>query len=161
MTATFSERARTEMATVGVVGLGNTGLPLALSLADAGRLTTGLDIDPAKIAALRLGESYVPGISTDALVATAEWFEPTTDPRRLAGLDIYAICVPAPIGADGVADLRHVESAADTVGPLLRPGSVVELRCALPPDAVTALAARLAAGSGLRPGVDFHVMSAW
>lgn len=161
MTATFSERVRTEMATVGVVGLGDTGLPLALSLADAGRLTTGLDTDPAKIAALRLGESYLPGVSTDALVATAEWFEPTSDPRRLAGLDAYVICVPAPVGDDGHADLRHVESVADTLGPLLRPGSVVELRRALPPDAVTALAARLATGSGLCHGVDFHLTTAW
>ena len=155
MTATFD--ARDELTTVGVVGLGGTGLPLALALADAGTLTTGLDIDRAKIAALRLGESYLPHVSTDALEATAEWFEPTSDPSRLAGLDTYVICVPVPLGADGAADLRHVLGVADVVGPLLRPGSAVEVRSTVPPGAITLLATRLAESSGLRPGVDFRI----
>ncbi len=146
-----------EVATVGVVGLGNTGLPLALSLAEAGLLTTGLDTDRSRIDALRLGESYLPGVSADALVATADWFEPTCDPSLLAGLDSYVVCVPAPVGADGVADPRHVERAADVLGPLLRQGAVVELRSAVP---VERFAARLAARSGLRPGVDFRVTTA-
>lgn len=158
MTATFN--ARTDLATVGVVGLGDTGLPLALSLADAGLLTTGLDTDRTKIAALRVGESYVPGISDDALEATAEWFEATSDPSRLAGLDSYVICVPVPVGPDGAADLRHLMGAADLLGPLLRHGAVVEVRSAVPPGTITLLAARLAATSGLRPGVDFRIAGA-
>ncbi|HEY0454474.1 NAD(P)-binding domain-containing protein [Actinophytocola sp.] len=157
MTATFSEQVRTEVATVGVVGLGFTGLPLALSLADAGVLTTGLDTDRAKIAALLAGESYLPEIPPSALEAAAAWFEPTWDPSRLAGLDAYVICVPAPVGADGVTDLRYVEWAADTVGAVLHRGSLVVLRSPVPPGTAANLAARLAARSQLRPGVDFHV----
>ncbi|HEY7591871.1 MAG TPA: hypothetical protein VH969_01850 [Actinophytocola sp.] len=158
MTATFS--ARTEVATVGVVGLGDTGLPLALSLADAGTLTVGLDADPARIAALRIGESYVPQVSTDALEATADWFEATSDPTLLAGLDSYVICLPVPVGPDGAADLRHVMGAAELLGPLLRPGAAVEVRSHVPPGAITLLAARIAAASGLRPGVDFRITGA-
>lgn len=155
MTATFS--ARTDVATVGVVGLGDTGLPLALSLADGGTLTTGLDTDPARIAALRAGESYVPHVSTDAIEEAAHWFEATSDPARLAGLDSYVICVPVPTGADGAADLGQVMGAADLLGPLLRRGGAVEVRSSVPPGAITLLAARLAAASGLRPGVDFRI----
>ncbi|MGH3760326.1 hypothetical protein [Actinophytocola sp.] len=158
MTATFSPR--TELATVGVVGLGDTGLPLALSLADAGMLTTGLDLDRARIAALRIGESYLPCVTPDALEATAEWFEPTSDPGLLAGLDSYVICVPVPVGADGVADLRHLLGAAELLGPLLRPGAAVEVRSTVPPGAITLLAERLAATSGLRPGVDLRITGA-
>lgn len=158
MTATFS--AGTEVATVGVVGLGDTGLPLALSLADAGTLTVGLDADPARIAALRVGESYVPHVSTDALEAAADWFEATSDPTMLAGLDSYVICLPVPVGPDGAADLRHVMGAADLLGPLLRPGASVEVRSNVPPGAITLLAARLGAASGLRPGVDFRITGA-
>jgi UDP-N-acetyl-D-glucosamine dehydrogenase len=136
---TFSETG-----TVGVVGLGDTGLPLAVALADAGVLTTGLDTDRSRVAALRAGESYVADVSPDALVATADWFEPTTDPGLLAGLDSYVLCVPR----------RQVEHATDALGPLLRRGAVVEVRSPVPTRQV---AARLAASSGLRPGVDFHV----
>jgi UDP-N-acetyl-D-glucosamine dehydrogenase len=145
------------VSTVGVVGLGNTGLPLALSFANDGVLTTGLDTDTAKIDALRAGRSYLPSVSADALVATADWFEPTSDPARLAGLDGYVLCVPVPLGLHGVVDLRQLESAADALAPLLRRGSAVEVRSAVPPGAVTRVAARLADGSGLRPGVDFQV----
>jgi len=158
MTATFN--ARNELTTVGVVGLGGTGLPLALALADAGTLTTGLDIDRTKIAALLLGKSYLPHVSTDALEATADWFEPTSDPTRLAGLDTYVICVPVPFGLDGAADLGHVLRAADVIGPMLRPGAAVEVRSMVPPGALTLLAARLAEASGLRPGVDFRISGA-
>ncbi len=158
MTATFS--ARSDVSTVGVVGLGDTGLPLALSLADAGTLTTGLDIDPVKIAALRVGESYTPAVSADALESTADWFEATSDPTRLAGLDSYVICVPVPVGLDGSVDLRHVLGAADLLGPLLRPGAAVEVRTTVPPGVITLLAARLGTASGLRPGVDFRITGA-
>lgn len=158
MTATFDAGA--DLTTVGVVGLGDTGLPLALSLADAGNLTTGLDIDPGKIAALRVGESYTPAVTADAIEATADWFEPTSDPSRLAGLDSYVICVPVPVGADGSADLRHVLGAADLLGPLLHPGAAVEIRTSVPPGAITLLSERLAKASGLRPGVDFRITGA-
>jgi UDP-N-acetyl-D-glucosamine dehydrogenase len=118
---TFSEAG-----TVGVVGLGDTGLPLAVALADSGVLTTGLDTDRARVAALRAGESHVARVSTDALVAS------------------YVLCVPS----------RQVERVVDALGPLLRHGAVVEVRSPVPTGYV---AARLAASSGLRPGVDFHV----
>ena len=59
-------------ATVGVIGLGYAGLPLAAAFARAGYRTLGFDTDPAKVAALaeggfrgplrsvRSADSYVP-----------------------------------------------------------------------------------------------------
>jgi UDP-N-acetyl-D-mannosaminuronate dehydrogenase len=115
-------------ATVGVVGLGRTGLPLALALAKAGLLVTGLDTDRAKVTALRHSES-------EDLHAVADWFEPTTDPSLLIGLDAYVITTPAGV---------------ETVAPMVTKGALVVLQ----PDAD---AHRLAEGSGLRPGADFHL----
>jgi UDP-N-acetyl-D-glucosamine dehydrogenase len=157
MTATINQHTP---ATVGVVGLGYTGLPLALSLAGSGLLTIGLDIDQTKISALRDGESYLGDISTEEIAATADWFEPTTDPSLLTGLDAYVICVPTPTSDDGVADLTYVDAAADTVAPLLGRGALVVLQSTVPPGTTANLATRLAAGSGLRPGADFHVAMA-
>lgn len=154
MTATIN---RQTPGTVGVVGLGYTGLPLALSLAGAGMLTIGLDIDRDKVSDLLVGRSYLPGIADDELVATAEWFEPTADPGRLAGLDAYVICVPAPTADGGAADLSYLDAAVDVVAPLIRAGSLVVLQSAVPRATITQLAGRLARGSGLVPGVDFHV----
>ena len=52
-----------------VVGLGYVGLPLAMSLAAAGLAVTGFDIDPAKIAAIRAGRSYIEAVHGPALAA--------------------------------------------------------------------------------------------
>jgi UDP-N-acetyl-D-mannosaminuronate dehydrogenase len=156
MTATITQRVP---ATVGVVGLGPTGLPLALALAGSGLLTIGFDLDRARITALREGCSYLGDVTADELADTADWFEPTAEPGMLAGLDAYVICVPAPPGADR-ADVNSVDDAADTVAPLIRRGSLVVLQSPVPPGAAAGLADRLAAGSGLRAGVDFHVATA-
>jgi UDP-N-acetyl-D-glucosamine dehydrogenase len=157
MTATIN---RQTPGTVGVVGLGYTGLPLALSLAGAGLLTIGLDIDQDKISALGHGRSYLPDVDDDELAATADWFEPTSDAGRLAGLDAYVICVPTPTADGGFADLSYVDAAVDTVAPLVGKGSLVVLQSTVPPGTTAKLAARLARGSGLVPGVDFHVAMA-
>jgi UDP-N-acetyl-D-mannosaminuronic acid dehydrogenase/UDP-N-acetyl-D-glucosamine dehydrogenase len=125
--------------TVGVVGLGRTGLPLALSLARMGLLTTGLDTDRAKIAALRDGTPDHPDVSGADVHAVADWFEPTTDPSLLTGLDAYVITA---------------ETAVETIAPLITRGSLVVLRSG------NNVAHRLAEGSGLRPGADFHLTMA-
>jgi UDP-N-acetyl-D-glucosamine dehydrogenase len=125
--------------TVGVVGLGRTGLPLALSLARNGLLTTGLDTDRAKVAALRNGDPCHPAVTASDVHAVADWFEPTTDPSLLTGLDAYVI---------------SAEAAIDTIAPLITRGSLVVTRSGAD------VAHRLAEGSGLRPGADFHLTMA-
>jgi UDP-N-acetyl-D-glucosamine dehydrogenase len=125
--------------TVGVVGLGRTGLPLALSLARTGLLTTGLDINRAKVAALREGRPDHPDVTGADVHAVADWFEPTTDPSLLTGLDAYVITA---------------EAAVETIAPLITRGSLVVLRSG------NNVAHRLAEGSGLRPGADFHLTMA-
>jgi UDP-N-acetyl-D-glucosamine dehydrogenase len=40
---------------IGIVGLGYVGLPLAVAFAEAGERVVGVDVDPGKIAALRAG----------------------------------------------------------------------------------------------------------
>ncbi|MEA2220552.1 MAG: UDP-N-acetyl-D-glucosamine dehydrogenase, partial [Solirubrobacteraceae bacterium] len=64
--------------TVGVVGLGYVGLPLAVALAEAGMTVVALDNDPTKIAALRRGESYVEDVPASALEPLRERIRPTT-----------------------------------------------------------------------------------
>ena len=54
-------------AKIGVVGLGYVGLPLAMVLAEAGFEIIGVDQDPAKIKAIRQGESYIEDVSSEAL----------------------------------------------------------------------------------------------
>lgn len=53
--------------TIGIIGLGYVGLPLAVAFAEAGEPVVGVDVDPRKVAAIKAGESYVEDISAERL----------------------------------------------------------------------------------------------
>ncbi len=52
-------RLSNKTATIGIIGMGYVGLPLALRFSEAGFRVIGLDIDPEKVVKLNRGESYV------------------------------------------------------------------------------------------------------
>jgi UDPglucose 6-dehydrogenase len=106
-----------------MVGSGYVGLVTGACFANTGNDVTCLDIDEAKIAMLRRGESpiYEPGLSD--LVrrnAQAGRLVFTTDRREAyEDADVIFICVGTPPGEDGSADLRHVLAAADDIAEVI------------------------------------------
>src|SRR5437763_15869400 len=76
------ELVRARQAEVCVLGLGYVGLPLAVSLAEAGFGVRGLDVAADKVAQLREGRSYILDVP-DAAVARQQdegRFRAETDP---------------------------------------------------------------------------------
>ncbi|MFN0069405.1 MAG: NAD(P)-binding domain-containing protein, partial [Limisphaerales bacterium] len=75
------------MTSVGIIGLGYVGLPLALHFARAGLVVTGLDMDAAKVARLNDGQSYIGHIPAAEIAreVTAGRLRATTDFAALAG----------------------------------------------------------------------------
>ncbi len=66
------------MTTVGVIGLGYVGLPLAVAFAQEGCEVVAVDVDSRKVEAMRAGQSYVEDVSSEVLREVAERFMPTT-----------------------------------------------------------------------------------
>ena len=60
----LERRIKTKQARFGVIGLGYVGLPLALTLNEAGFDVTGIDIDTNRVDAILAGRSYITDIST-------------------------------------------------------------------------------------------------
>ncbi len=58
------EKIRSRTARTGVVGLGYVGLPLAVELAKAGFHSTGIDLAPRKVEAIKEGWSYIQDVTT-------------------------------------------------------------------------------------------------
>ncbi|OIK07778.1 nucleotide sugar dehydrogenase [Streptomyces monashensis] len=145
---------------VGIMGLGYTGLPLALGFAEAGHPVTGYDIDARKIAALRAHTSYLTDISGEQIAAASENLTVTGDSADLAETDAVIICVPTPVTPAGEPDLDILQSALDTLAPLVRPEMLVILQSTVPPGTTAAAAEFLGERSGLRAGVDFFVANA-
>jgi UDP-N-acetyl-D-glucosamine dehydrogenase len=55
----LKRKMETREARIGIVGMGYVGLPLALLFSNEGFRVTGFDIEPAKVAKLNSGGSYI------------------------------------------------------------------------------------------------------
>ena len=60
-------RLESRDATIGIVGLGYVGLPLALAAVDAGFRVLGFDINPARTAAINAAEQVISYIGADVM----------------------------------------------------------------------------------------------
>jgi len=119
---------RTDTWTVGVIGLGYVGLPLAVTAAERGLQVIGYDVAGAKVSALMSGVSHVGDISDEELkVALHAGARFTTDEQLLAEADAIFIAVPSPLGRNRQPDLSYIESAAQTVTRIARPGQLISL----------------------------------
>ena len=142
----LKERIARREARVAVIGLGYVGLPLAITLADAGFPVIGIDIDAEKVAAIRRGESYIEDVSSDQLRRLKVGrlrvkgddepstfnlqpgtFNVTLEYAALRFADIAIICVPTPLSKAGSPDLSYIITAADAIAEHLHPGMLVVL----------------------------------
>jgi UDP-N-acetyl-D-glucosamine dehydrogenase len=146
-------------ATVGVIGLGYVGLPLALAFAENGFTAIGLDVDPGKVATLSAGRCYLQHIP-DARVAAAgssKRFIATADFTRLAECDAIMICVPTPLTETRDPDLSYVASTTEQIAKTLRPGQLIVLESTTYPGTTDELVAEILHRTGLRSGHDFFL----
>ncbi len=86
--------------TIGIVGLGYVGLPLAVAFAEAGEDVVAVDSDERKVAAIEAGESYIEDVDSERLRAARSSIEPWTHFAPLARADAVLICVPTPLDAE-------------------------------------------------------------
>jgi UDP-N-acetyl-D-glucosamine dehydrogenase len=114
--------------TAGVIGLGYVGLPLAVTASSRGLDVIGFDVWQEKVDLLNAGTSYVEDVSDEelqqALDAGARF---TSDESALADADAIFIAVPSPLGRNRQPDMSFIESAAETVARVARPGQLVSL----------------------------------
>ncbi|HSJ53501.1 MAG TPA: nucleotide sugar dehydrogenase [Anaerolineae bacterium] len=144
-------------ARVAVIGLGYVGLPLAVGFARAGYPVLGLDVDPAKVASLSQGRSYIQDVaSTDvAAVTDSGRLRASSDYRLLREMNVIFICVPTPFDARKAPDLSYIEQAAQGIAAHLQPGQLVILQSTTYPGTTEEFVLPLLEKSGLKAGQDF------
>lgn len=112
----------------GVIGLGYVGLPLAVSLAEAGLSAVGLDVSADRVALLESGISPIEDVTDIRLREALDGgLTVTTDPALLARADAVFICVPSPLGRNREPDMSFIEDAAKTVASVVHPGMAISL----------------------------------
>ncbi len=104
-------------ATLGVIGLGYVGLPLAVEMAAAGFRTIGFEVARAVVDGINRGESHIGDVASEtvARLTAAGTLEATADLGRLAECDAISICVPTPLSKTKDPDLSFVVSATQAV----------------------------------------------
>ncbi len=155
--ATLCDRLSDRTATLGVIGLGYVGLPLAVACARAGFTVVGFDIDEAKTSALNSGASYIDAVAPEELArhVTGKSFQATTEFDQLAGCDAIVICVPTPLSKQREPDLSFVSRTARDIAVRLRPGQLIVLESTTYPGTTLEVLKPHLETSGLKSGEDF------
>jgi UDP-N-acetyl-D-glucosamine dehydrogenase len=119
---------KSKTASVGVIGLGYVGLPLALLFSEEGFRVTGFDIDNTKIDMLASSRSYICRIpETEIALARDRGFQATTDFNCISKMDAIVICVPTPLTEYHEPDLSFVTETVKSIAPHLQAGQLVVL----------------------------------
>ncbi len=162
MTETASElqkKLQNKTAIVGVIGLGYVGLPLINAFTSAGLRCMGFDVDQKKIDALQAGTSYIKHIPSETVAGwiAEQQLEVTSDLSRMSEADALLICVPTPLSDSRDPDLSYVESTAQAIAAVLRPGQLVILESTTYPTTTRDVVMPILESSGLKAGEDFFV----
>lgn len=158
-TASFDDRVATRDAVVAVVGLGYVGLPLAVVCREAGFGVAAVDIDAAKITALRDGTSYVHDLPSERLGAAMAGgrMYVSTGYEGIAHADAIFICVPTPYTRNKEPDTSCIEAAVQGILPHLQSDAVVILRSTSYPGTTEELVRPLLEARGARVGTDLYL----
>src|ERR687893_602617 len=143
--------------TIGIVGLGYVGLPLAVAFAEEGVEVVGLDVDARKVEALRSGRSYVEDIEDARLERVAERIHPTTRYADVARVEAILIAVPTPLTANREPDLGPLVDAARSLAGVLQKGQLVVLESTTYPGTTRERLVPLLEESGLGAGQDLNL----
>jgi UDP-N-acetyl-D-glucosamine dehydrogenase len=146
-------------ARVAVIGIGYVGLPLAVEMARAGYNVVGIDVDGAKVKAVRDCRSFIGDVSSEEIAEVVQTgrLEATTDYRACARCDIINICVPTPFTASKDPDVSFIVDSGKLVARYLRRGQLVVLRSTTYPETTEQVLKPLLEATGLKVGRDYYL----
>ena len=146
-------------ATIGIVGMGYVGQPLALRYSEMGYKVIGFDIDQDKVTALNAGSSSIEHIDDMAIArAVSCGFEATADMARAGDADALIMCVPTPLNKYREPDLSFVVDTLESLLPHLRSGQVISLESTTYPGTTEEEIVQRVERAGFSVGQDIFVV---
>ena len=127
----------TKTAKIGIVGLGQVGLPTALSFCDVGFLVIGHDLNQTLLEKLSKGESPFEELGLSNLlkscVKTKKLSIEQNFQKTIAESNIVIVCVPTPLGDSIKPDLSALENVCSSLSELSLDEKLVIIESSIPP----------------------------
>lgn len=153
------EKFNTKNATIGVVGLGYVGLPLAVEKAKAGFKVIGFDVQEEKVNNVNNGINYIGDVlpaDLESLVSSGKIMA-TCDYSFIKEVDAVAICVPTPLDIYKQPNMSYVESSAKAIAANFIKGTLIVLESTTYPGTTEELIKPILEESGMVCGEDFFL----
>ncbi|HEY7234690.1 MAG TPA: nucleotide sugar dehydrogenase [Gemmatimonadaceae bacterium] len=150
------KRIQDRSATVGIIGLGYVGLPLAIEFAKGGFKVIGYDVSERVTRGLMEGRSHIQDVPSAevAKLVKQKLFEATTDESRLKEADAVSIAVPTPLVKTRDPDMSYVIAAAEAVSRTAHKGLLVVLESTTYPGTTREVLLPILTKLGLTVGED-------
>jgi UDP-N-acetyl-D-glucosamine dehydrogenase len=143
--------------TIGIVGLGYVGLPLAVAFAEAGHEVIGIDVDSQRVAAVNQGSSHVEDVPSKRLRGIEDRLVATTSYAELERAEAILVCVPTPLSANREPELGALIDAAAALAKVLTRDQLIVLESTTYPGTTRERLLPILEESGLAAGRDFHL----
>ena len=155
----LKRRIKSRKASVGIIGLGYVGLPLACEFARAGFKVIGFDTDAKRVQAISKGVSFIEDIPTKVLKPLVKdgYLSATTSSSSLGACDAIVVCVPTPLNKIQDPDISYIVSATQEIKNHLRAGQLVILESTTYPGTTEEIVLAELERSGLGVGREFFL----
>lgn len=155
----LKEKLKSKTATLGVVGLGYVGLPLAVEKAKAGFNVIGFDVQSSKVDMVNAGHNYIGDVVNEDLeqIVASGKLRATTDFAAVASCDCVCIAVPTPLDEHQEPDISYVRSSAESIAAHMHKDMLVVLESTTYPGTTEELIKPILEASGLKCGKDFYL----
>jgi len=156
----LKKKIQTDNFSVGIIGLGYVGLPLALEFAAKGIKVTGFDLDIEKVRIINKEKrSYIKHISSDKIreQVRRKTLSATSDFSGLKKADVVIICVPTPLNINREPDLSYVINSTKEIARYLRPGHLISLESTTFPGTTDEDMLNILNKTGLKAGRDYYL----
>ena len=155
----LKQKIRERSVTLGVVGLGYVGLPLAVEKAKAGFRVIGFDVQSKKVEMVNRGHNYIGDVVDQDLekIVKNGYLRATSDFAAVASCDCVCIAVPTPLDSHQQPDISYVRASVESIMPHMHKDMLIVLESTTYPGTTEELIKPILEKSGLECGKDFFL----
>ena len=155
----LEEKIRSKDVSIGVIGLGYVGLPLAVEFTNKGFSVIGIDISVDKVEKINRGENYIKDVKDHELKSAVDkgLLRATTNFSVVEKIDAISICVPTPLIKTKDPDISFIKDALEKISQYMHSDCLVVLESTTYPGTTRELMLPDLEKSGLTVGEDFFL----